>query len=131
MNPYREGNEGQAELFKDEESYYSTKDIDEVAKYIWDAAKQQRLVTYEEISGLGCYHIFSDELKCVLNEINRDTQEFMGILLSAIVVDSTDGVPWNNFFSGAENLYRGVGNKLTFWAREIQRVFERAKRGNG
>lgn len=108
-------------------SIFTDDRTDELAKLLWERAKEQKVVTYDEAGARFGVSGFSVHLFRALDEISHSTQREHGFLLSAIVLHKEEGIPYPHFFKNASEVGRPFGDTLSFWAREMAQVFKKAK----
>lgn len=112
-------------------SHYSSFEVDQLAAALWEAALQQRLPRYGDVSPIVGLEPYNPTFWGMLGEISEDTERRFGVMLTALVVTKAEGSPGGEFYELAIDLGRGVNDRLEFWAREVQAVFNKAQELKG
>ncbi len=58
-----------------------------------------------------------------LGQLSREEDAAGRGMITAIVVHKADGLPGGGFFVLAQDLGRKVSDQLSFWSKEVERVF--------
>lgn len=106
-------------------------EVDVATAILLEAAARREILKYREFSerlrdrGVEV-HWRSPRMGELLDQVNERRLARGYGLLSALVVGSVNGLPGEGFFGLAARHGR-VGDRRTYWKRELDRVFEEAK----
>jgi hypothetical protein len=90
-------------------------------------ARERRTTTYSELSeelkpARVPYHSYA--MVALLDELDTAEDAERGVMLASLVCSKATGMPSQGYFRCAETLHRDVFDRVAYWERECERVYE-------
>ncbi|MDP2182819.1 MAG: hypothetical protein Q8K99_09680 [Actinomycetota bacterium] len=100
---------------------------DEMRSVLAEIACERQTITYgnlvTRISGRRMSPR-SSALSVMLGEVCQMEDMARGTMLGSVVVRVSDGIPGDGYFRHAEELGRDTSDRVSFWRREVEKVWD-------
>jgi hypothetical protein len=95
--------------------------------FLIECARERRVTTYSELSAElkpARVPYYGYAMVALLDELDTAEDAERGLMLASLVCSKSTGMPSAGYFRCAEALHRDVFDRVAYWERECERVYD-------